>query len=137
MLPPRRYVRQEVQMPMTPLVDIVFLLLIYFLLTANYLVSDIVPLELPTAQTSSPQTSRMMRISVTDIGEIYISGSRVTATEMREKICAMVVQQPSMPLVIRADGKAELASVIEVLDKARGCGVVEISLATDSKGVWP
>lgn len=137
MLPPRRYVRREVQIPMTPLIDIVFLLLIYFLLTINYLVTDIVPLELPKAKTSLPQSPRAMMVSVNDIGEIFISGRHVAIAEMREEICAMVIQQPSMPLVIRADGKAELARVVEVLDKARGCGAVEISLATDSKGGWP
>jgi len=132
MLPARRYQRQVVRVPMTALVDIVFLLLIYFLLTTNYLVSDTLPLELPSAKTSLPQNSQALTVSLDAEGVIYLAGKAVAGNELATGLCAVLADNALQPLVIRSDGKVELSKVVKVLDMARTCGAVSISLATDS-----
>jgi len=78
--------RTTLQIPMTALIDIVFLLLIYFLLTTNFLTTDILSLELPSAGTSVPQQLRVLTISLNAAGEIYLDNSPLTDKELFQRL---------------------------------------------------
>lgn len=129
MLPPRTYRLQQVFMPMTALIDIVFLLLIYFLLTTNYLVSEVLPLQLPVAETNQTQSSGSIIVSIDKKGDLYFAGQPISETALRDRLTAEL--QKDLPsLVIRSDTGVELGLVVKLLDMARGCGAKDVSLAT-------
>jgi len=120
---------------MTALIDIVFLLLIYFLLTTNYLTSTILPLELPTTETALPQNTQVLTISLDVEGGMYLAGRTVAENELAAHLCSALTHNGSHPVVIRSDGRVELARVVKVVDLARGCGAAAVSLATDNRNM--
>lgn len=120
---------------MTALIDIVFLLLIYFLLTTNYLTSNTLPLELPATETALPQDAQVLTISLDVEGGMYLAGRAVAENELATHLCSALANNGSYPVVIRSDGRVELGRVVEVVDLARGCGAATISLATDNRNM--
>ena len=129
-MPVRLYRRATIQIPMTALIDIVFLLLIYFLLTTNFLASDILPLELPAAGTAVPQQIQVLTISVKDTGEIYLDNSPLSDKELSQRLEAEFVETGSRAVIIRSDRRASLDRIVTILDIVRACGADQISLAT-------
>lgn len=122
---------------MTALIDIVFLLLIYFLLTTNYLTSDIFPLELPMAETAAPQHSGEMIIALDSAGAIHLDGTIVSDEELSQRLQGKLQQSGLRSVLIRSDSSVELAKVVTVLDIARACGAEQISLATVRRKTGP
>lgn len=130
-LPARISEKSTVQLPMTPLIDIVFLLLIYFLLTTNFLASDSLPLDLPSAATATSRQSAAIIVSLDAAGQAHLEGSLVSDKELPSRLRDSLAKQKGRSVLIRSDRSVPLARVVTVLDIARACGAVEISLAAD------
>lgn len=124
-------------MPMTALIDIVFLLLIYFLLTTSYLTSDILPVELPVAETATPQQEQMVTISLDSAGVVYLDGLAISDKELLQGLQGGLHKQAPRSVVLRSDRNVALERVVTVLDIVRTCGVEGISLATSRVGSEP
>lgn len=129
-LPIQTYKKKPIQMPMTALIDIVFLLLIYFLLTTNYLTSETLPLELPGAVSGVPQQDKVITISIAKEGEIHLLGTSLTDKELFIRLSTEVKHHPGLGVVLRSDRTVPLDRIVKVLDIAHSCSVKQLSLAT-------
>lgn len=121
----------EVQMPLTSLIDIVFMLLIYFLLTTNFMVDEGIKIKLPQAKASKPQVEESITIFVDNEGRSYLNNQEVTIGELFKMVKEMVGNDKDKLVVVRSDRGVILNKVVRVMDVAKAAGAGRLCLATE------
>ena len=119
---------------LTPLIDVVFLLLIFFLVTSQFEEEERrLNIVLPSATSASPMVHRPREI-VVDVdaqGNVYLRGQPTTLTELERLLVAAVVENASnQSVIIRADGSASFQPVVSVMDLCNRAGVTDYSVTT-------
>jgi biopolymer transport protein ExbD len=123
----------KVQIPLTSLIDIVFLLLIYFLLTTNFLVDEGIKIKLPQAQAAAPQTEEVITVYVDREGRTYLGTEEVSLASLFDKLKAMIANREDKLVVVRADRAVILNSAVRVMDVAKAAGAGRLVLATEKE----
>ncbi|MDN3518460.1 biopolymer transporter ExbD [Aquisalimonas lutea] len=131
-LRPRR--REEPEITLTPLIDVVFLMLIFFMVSATFLNEADMELSLPEASREPAQRpGTPVELVINAEGDYYVDGTALanqqTNTVERALEQAMA-NAPGTPLVIRADGRTPHQSVVTALDAAGRAGIESVSIAT-------
>ncbi|MCA9593903.1 MAG: biopolymer transporter ExbD [Myxococcales bacterium] len=116
---------------MTPLVDIVLVLLVIFMVTAKVISEQSVPLDLPKAA-SATTVQTVLTVSLDQRGQVYVDGRALSGdAELRSVANSKNRQNPQLRTVLRAAGKANHASVLHVLDELRQAGITSIAFAAE------
>ncbi len=102
----------------TPLVDVVLVLLIILMVTATSIVSRTIPMELPQAATGE-QTPTTLAVSLDQAGKLFLDAQPVTTEELRSSIRKAREENPDLRAVIAADGRVTHAKVVQVIDLLR------------------
>ena len=123
--------RYQIQMPLTSLIDIVFLLLVYFLLTTNFLVDEGIKIKLPQAQAAAPQTQQEITIYVDQDGRSYLMNQEVSLDILFKRLKEMIGDQEDRLVVIKADRSVILNKAVKVMDVAKSAGAGRLCLATE------
>lgn len=123
--------RYGVQVPLTSLIDIVFLLLIYFLLTTNFMVDEGIDVKLPQAQSSNQQTQVEVRVYVDRQGRAFLENQQLSLNELFNRLKVMLANSENSLVVIRADRRVVLNKVVAVMDVAKAAGAKRLCLATE------
>jgi biopolymer transport protein ExbD len=123
--------RYQVQAPLTALIDIVFLLLIYFLLTTNFLVDEGIKIKLPQARASAPQTEEVITIYVDKEGRSYLENRETGLDRLFEGIKKRIGGDKNRLVVVRADRGVMLNRAVKVMDIAKAAGAARLCLATE------
>lgn len=132
----RRPPPQEIRLKITPLIDMVFLLLIFFLLTSSFVLQEGIKIDLPSAKSSEIQQEKEIVISITKDNQIYLSQRQVDLETLSQGLAKIIRQNPNKPVVIRADKGIILGMAIKVLDTARLSGAKRVVISTKiEKGV--
>jgi biopolymer transport protein TolR len=113
----------------TPLVDIVLVLLIVLMVTSSYLVNKSINVELPKAATGET-TSPTMSISIDLDGKLYLDGTATEASELQSRIRSAYHQDPEVKAIISADGRVQHAQVVTVIDLLRQEKVTKFAINT-------
>lgn len=129
----KRKVRLQVQMPLTSLIDIVFLLLIYFLLTTNFMVDEGIKIKLPQARASAPQTEEVITVYVDEQGRAYLREREVPLNELLDRLREMIGTERDRLVVVRADRSVILNHAVKVMDVAKAAGAGRLCLATEKE----
>jgi len=114
----------------TPLVDIMLVLLIIFMLTANLIAKQTIEVELPrAAQGNTPQPTTVA-VTLAKGGGIFLDGAPMTAAELRASLKATIDKDPKTQVIIAADKWTSHGRVVWVIDvvKALGCGSFAIQI---------
>ncbi|RKY36252.1 MAG: biopolymer transporter ExbD [Candidatus Omnitrophota bacterium] len=122
--------RGQKEINITPLVDMVFLLLIFFMLTSTFVVFPSIKVNLPKAVTSQAVKEKNTVIVVNNKNLIYVDEKPITIAELDEFLSNIVKQKQQKPLLIKADKDARLGIVVEVWDICRKLGISQINIAT-------
>lgn len=125
--------RLQVQAPLTALIDIVFLLLIYFLLTTNFLVDEGIKVKLPQARASAPQTEEVITVFVDGHGQPYVNESPVSPEQLFDRLKTMIGTRKDQLVVVRADRTVILNQAVKVMDVAKAAGAGRLCLATEKE----
>jgi len=128
---PKRRERIKVQVPLTPLIDIVFLLLIYFLLTTNFMVDEGIKIKLPQARAAAPQTEEVITVYVDQQGRAFLGTEEVSIARLFDRLKEMIGSQENKLVVIRADRAVILNKAVNVMDIAKAAGAGRLCLATE------
>ena len=128
---PKRRDRIKVEVPLTSLIDIVFLLLIYFLLTTNFMVDEGIKIKLPQAKASAPQTEEVITVYVDQQGRAFLENQEVSLARLFERLREMIGGQENKLVVIRADRAVILNKAVKVMDLAKAAGAGRLCLATE------
>jgi biopolymer transport protein ExbD len=123
--------RYQIQAPLTALIDIVFLLLIYFLLTTNFMVDEGIAIKLPQAKASRPQTEQTITVYVDRDGRSYLDNREISFTELFKRLKAMIGDRNDKLVVVRADRGVILNKAVKVMDVAKAAGAGRLCLATE------
>lgn len=127
----RKRERIKVQAPLTSLIDIVFLLLIYFLLTTNFMVEEGIKIKLPQAKAAAPQTEEVITVYVDQQGSAFVENQEVSLAKLFDRLKDMIRGQEDKLVVIRADRAVILNKAVKVMDIAKAAGAGRLCLATE------
>jgi len=126
--------REEPDVNLTPLIDVVFLLLIFFMVSTTFTREAELTIDLPEASAkAAPRKEEMLEITINAQGEYFVNQQRVVNTDaqtLKRALRQAVGERKEPPLVISADGKAPHQSVITAMDAARQLGIVHLTFAT-------
>ncbi len=125
--------REELQLNLTPLIDVVFLLLIFFMVSTSFKKESKISLDLPEANGEvAEQLPEVIEISINKDGEVFVNGQGLINRQLEtiKDAITQVANDPATPLVINADAQAPYQSVISVMDAAGQVGFNNLTLAT-------
>ena len=117
---------------LTPMLDVVFIMLIFFIVTASFIKEAGVEVNRPEASTSNPKENVNILIAVTANDEIWMDGRRIDVRAVRANVERLHAENPKGAVVIQADNLSTTETVVKVLDASREAGVMDVSLATEN-----
>lgn len=119
------------RLELTALVDCVFLLLVFFLLTSTYTRDRQIPVDLAAVRTGESVETELQRCSLTlhASGEFQIDGQAVDREGLADMLQTRALDQPETIVLIRADQKADTGDLLWAMDTARAAGLLRIQLA--------
>ena len=121
----------QIQPPLTSLIDIIFMLLIYFMLTTNFIVEEGIKVKLPNAQASAPQVKQEITVFVDKEGTTYISNKEIPIDTLYARIKEMIGNNTDRLVVVKADKTVVLNKAVRVMDIAKAAGASRLCLATE------
>lgn len=130
---PKRRTRTSVQVPLTSLIDIVFLLLIYFLLTTNFMVEEGIKIKLPQAQAAAPQVEEVITVYVDRQGRAFLGTREVSMAGLFDGLKEMIGSKEDKMVVVRADRAVILNKAVKVMDVVKAAGAGRLCLATEKE----
>ena len=128
----KRHVQREdalEQINMAPLIDVIFQLLIFFMLSSSFTFPSGIHVKLPKAVTSDIIKDENLIISITSENLIYLNNKIVTIKELKKKLSQPAKER--RPILIKADRRASLGRIVDVWDLARDLGIERINIATN------
>lgn len=111
----------------TPLVDVVLVLLVILMVTASYIASQAIPLDLPKGATGEA-TATTLSVSIDPAGKLYLDGHMVSRAQLRERVTAARERDPKCRAILAAPGDAAHRSVVQVIDTLRQAGVYRYAI---------
>ncbi len=127
-----QYEQDEVmsEINVTPLVDVMLVLLVVFIVTAP-LLTNAIHVNLPkTAATSSPDEARAVTVSVDSVGKIFIEKREVVAIELEQALKQLRRSKPDLALYLQADDAARYGIVAKVMASIERSGVSKVAVIT-------
>ena len=124
----RRVFLEKGRLDIAPLIDVVFLLLIFFMLTSSFIFQPGIRVNLPKAVTSEVLHKEVLIITITRDNKIFINERPVEREELISRIT--MASRENKPLLIRSDKNADLGKVIEIWDICRQLDIKQINIAT-------
>ncbi len=127
----QRKKRVDYLVDITPLVDVVFLMLIFFMVSTTFNVSSSLKLDLPSSKATVQQKDmKQVTISINAKGQLYVQDELVDDADLRKRILNISKGDPNMRTVLRADADTRHKRVVFVLDTLRGLRMSKIGIAT-------
>ena len=124
--------RLTTSIDMAPLIDVVFLLLIFFMLTSSFTLPSL-QIKLPTAQGQADPTPEIIMVTVDAQGFITLQGSPVSLALFDEKLRALSQGQTDRKIHFRGDQKMNYGLFVQLMDRARQIGIIQFNLVHDPK----
>lgn len=126
--------KTQVTLDLTPLIDVIFQLLIFFLLTASFITTPNLGVELPKASAKAATTQqRDLVVVVTRTGQIEYDNQTVTLEQLMTRLRKVHAERPDSRVLIQADRKAYHGTVVKVMDVAKSIGFRRLGVATQSR----
>lgn len=120
---------EESEINMTPMLDVVFIMLIFFVVTASFLKETGVDVSRPQASTAVLKEHGNILVGITASDEVWIDRRRVDIRAVRSNIERLRAENPEGAVVIQADTAAKTGLLVQVIDQARMAGVANVSIA--------
>lgn len=114
---------------MTPMLDVVFILLIFFIVTASFVKEAGIDVNRPEAATAVKKQRANILVAISDKGDIWINKRKVDIRAVQANIERLKAENPQGTVVIQADKKSTTDTLIKVMDAARAAGVFDVSIA--------
>ncbi len=134
--------RAPPEINLTSLIDVVFLLLIFFMVSTTFEKLGRIQVELPQAQPNAEQSPRDERIAVTvdTEGQLFVNDQELVNTDVetvKRALISVAGERRDLPVVISADGRAPHQAVVTVMDAASQLGLAKIAFAIQPRGEAP
>jgi len=120
---------EEAEINITPMLDVVFIMLIFFIVTASFVKEAGIEVNRPEAATAVKKERANILIAISDKGEIWINKRRIDVRAVQANVERLKAENPQGTVVIQADKKATTDVLIKVMDASRAAGVYDVSIA--------
>jgi len=131
----KRRLEDDGALVLTPLIDMVFLVVIFFMLNTTLSINPAITVELPAAYTSQAVLQEEIVVTLTLSGEIYIGKQTVLRDRFAAELKKEMVRLQRTDVILQADELLPYRDVVEIMDLARLTGVESISLVTAQKSL--
>lgn len=115
----------------TPLLDIVFIMLIFFIVTSTFVKEPGVEIERPDAVTAEQRRLASIIIAISDEDEIWINKERVELDEVRTRVEQLRRENPKGTAVVQADQASKTRLLVEVVNQIRDTGISDVAVSTE------
>ena len=122
----------ESDINLTPMLDVVFIMLIFFIVTATFIKQAGIEVERPQAASAEQKPTVSVLVAIGENGEIWIDKRRVDPAAVRAHIERLHAENPKGGLVIQADKEARYELLKAVLTAARGAGLTQVAVSTEA-----
>ncbi len=120
---------EEANIDMTPMLDVVFIMLIFFIVTASFVKEAGIDVNRPEAATAVKKDRANILIAISDKGEVWINKRRVDERAIQANIERLHAENPKGSVVNQAEKKATTETLIKVMDASRAACVFDVSIA--------
>ena len=120
---------EDSSLDLTPMMDIVFIMLIFFIVTTSFVKETGVDINRPNAETAQRDEKGNILVALTDNNEIWIDKRRVDLKAVRANIERLKIEYPGGSVIIQADKVSKSGLLVEVMDQIRLAGIQNISIA--------
>lgn len=121
--------KEENEINLTPMLDVVFIMLIFFIVTSSFVKESGIDVNRPGAATAERKERGNILVAISESGQIWIDRRQVDIRAVRANIERMHAENPQGTVIIQADENSKNGLVVKVMDAARQAGVAEVSLA--------
>ena len=127
----RKREQEESEVNLTPMLDVVFIMLIFFIVTASFVKEAGIDISRPPAATAERKERGNILVAITDNDQIWVDRRQVDPRALRANIERLHAENPQGSVVIQADIKSTNGLLVQVMDAARLAGVNNVSLAAE------
>ena len=117
---------------MTPMIDMVFILLIFFIVTTSFVKETGVEVSRPSAQTAERKERGNILIAITKQGQVWIDRRLVDISAVRANVERLHVENPEGAVIVQADDESKTGMLVKVIDQVRLAGISSISIAAQT-----
>jgi biopolymer transport protein ExbD len=121
----------------TPLVDVVLVLLIIFMVTTTYIVNPSIKVDLPKAASGTEQTRTTLALTLSREGDLYLNGEKSDEEQVTRYIKAEIPKNPDLQAIIAADKIVPHGSVVRMIDLVKRAGVIKFAINVESPAAAP
>ena len=123
---------EESEINITPMLDVVFIMLIFFIVTTSFVKESGIEVNRPSAQTAERNEKGNILVAISENNEIFIDRRKVELRAIRPNIIRLKAENPEGSVIIQADKASQTGLLVEAMDQIRLAGVLEISIAAEN-----
>ena len=121
----------ETEINVTPMLDVVFIMLIFFIVTTSFVREPGIDPQRPSAETAAEKSHGNVLIAISSSGEIWMDRQEIELTDVRAMVEAILSENPESSAVIIADEGADSGVLIDLMDQIQAGGIGDISIAAE------
>jgi len=125
---------EDTEINMTPMLDIVFIMLIFFIVTTSFTRESGITVQRPKAETTEQRQKKNIIIGIRATGEVWIDKRATDIRALRANVERIRAESPVEAVLIEADRKTTADILVRVMDQVRLAGIQNVSLATEADG---
>ena len=127
-------IEHQPKLMIIPMIDIIFFLLVFFMMSMlTMVVQKSVPIQLPQAATSKVNLDKVLPITVTADGAIYLEQERIPEGQLKARLEAEKSKNPELAIIVRGDAGVNYGCVVSVIDTAKKSGIQKVSIAAEER----
>ncbi|MEC8717193.1 MAG: biopolymer transporter ExbD [Bacteroidetes bacterium] len=123
---------EKSEINLTPMLDVVFIMLIFFIVTATFIKEPGTDILRPEALTAEVKPTVSVLVGINVANEIWIDKKRVDVRSVRANLERLIAENPKGGLVVQADAGSKNELLMEVLNAARGAGIQQVAVSTEN-----
>lgn len=126
--------QEEASIDMTPMLDVVFIMLIFFIVSTTFVRDEGVEIDRPGATSGQAQSGQALTVSIDKTGSVWLLKESMKIAAFKDKLMLELAREQRQSVLIKADKEAATGVLIQVLDIVKASGVAQVAVATqDSK----
>lgn len=124
---------EEATVDISPLIDMVFILLIFFMVTTTFVKDMKLELDRPGAASATPASTKSIRVFIDKYGDIYVDNQQVRIYSLQSKLRDMLRLSTDKSILVVTDETVAAKLVLEVVDQTRLAGATDVGVATEQE----
>ena len=124
---------EEAQIDMSPLIDMVFILLIFFMVTTTFVKDMKLDLDRPSASSGVVASTKSIRVFIDQLGDVYVDNQQVRIYSLQSKLRDMLRVSTDKSILVVTDESVPAKTVLEVVDQSKLAGATDVGVSTEQE----